>query len=100
MPNFDIPALWVVEYSHSQHAFNVQELYRAVQDSQSAFFDARPSDFAIIALADSHEQAMMIQKVLDVREDRTAPLDTAMARHLLKNVKRIYNLPVTDDDDE
>jgi hypothetical protein len=96
MANFVIPPLWVVEYSHSQGTFNVQNLHEAVQDNQLAFLEGRMSDYAIVALADSYAQASAIRKVLDVRDDRTVPLDPAMAQHIMKQVTKVYTEPMPD----
>ena len=64
-----IEQVWVVEYSHSQRAFNVQQLGTALQDNLLALLEARQSDYSIVAVAMSANDANKLCAVLDSRDD-------------------------------
>jgi hypothetical protein len=86
----EIGRLWVVEYSRSQRAFNTQELWRASEKNLFAFLDARESDYVIIAVAQDQKSANDICKLLNIRDDRTIPIQEDVARRLIQQIMQGY----------
>ena len=65
--------LWVVEYSQSEHAFDVQKYGDALERNLHSFLNNQLNDRVILAFAFSEELADEMKRAFDCREDRSKP---------------------------
>ena len=90
MDSETLSKLWVVEYSHSEGAFNTQTLIDALQDNMRAFLEARRCDYSIIAVAGTSKEANKLCAALKIREDRAIPFEHEHAHQILTQIDRYY----------
>jgi hypothetical protein len=65
--------LWVVEYSESEHKFEVEKFGDALERNLHVFLNNRSNDRVILAFAFSEELAHEMRRAFDCRSDRTKP---------------------------
>lgn len=67
MPDKEIEDLWVAEYSLSQKAIHVQTVREACSRNIEAALNNRATDYLVIGLGESHEEASRIAKSFRTR---------------------------------
>src|SRR4051812_3485172 len=80
------PNLWAVEFSQNQGAFHIQPLSDSALTNLGMFFRAIPSDYVLLGVARSREEAGEICAALDAREDRSQPFTVADLREALNKL--------------
>lgn len=67
MPDKEIEDLWVAEYSLSQKTIHVQTVSEACSRNIEASLSGRPTDYLMIGLGESYEEASRIARSFRAR---------------------------------
>lgn len=84
-----VPDFWVVQFSQSQQAFSVCEFNDTVLENLALFFEAKPTDHAIIAVAETHDEAVVLSEILNERKDRSIEFGSKEVESILNKLVQV-----------
>jgi len=80
------PDLWAIEFSQTQGAFHVQPLSDSALTNLGLFLQAKPSDYALLGVARTRDEADAICDALIEREDRRKPFTLEERRKVIEKL--------------
>lgn len=80
------PDLWAIEFSQAQGAFHVQPLSDSALTNLGLFFEARPSDYVLLGVTQTRNEADAICASLNEREDRRRPFTPEERRNVIEKL--------------